>query len=99
MLDGENAALAAMNDGAVEAVFPIFAKVGGKDRIIGTGFYITQDIFVTAKHVIEEYVCDGRLLQTIGTMHMSENGCTFRSLQRATMADDHDLLIGVLQPM
>ncbi len=98
-LDGENEFLSNINDRARDAIFPILVKIDGQDRIVGTGFYITQDVFVTAKHVLEEYISGGRLMQAVGALHMNESDYTFRSMHRGAMTDDCDLFVGVFQPM
>jgi V8-like Glu-specific endopeptidase len=98
-LVGEDAELTRVFSGASEAVFPILKKLKEKDTVIGTGFFIAQNVFVTARHVLDEEVVDGKLINPIGAIHLHGSSSTIRSMTRGTLEGSFDIAGCVFQPM
>lgn len=98
-LSGESAELSQIFKAACEAVFPILKKIDGRDAIIGTGFFIGQNIFVTARHVLEDEVAGGRLKHAIGAIHIHSGKWTIRWMTRGAWDANSDVAVCVLQPM
>ncbi|WP_441258972.1 S1 family peptidase [Bradyrhizobium sp. 521_C7_N1_3] len=98
-LSGESAELSQIFNAACEAVFPILKKIDGRDAIIGTGFFIAQNIFVTARHVLEDEFAEGRLKHPIGAIHIHSGGWATRWMTRGAWDANSDVAVCVLQPM
>ena len=72
-------------------------------RLIGTGFYISGDgLFVTARHLIDDVVDNGRQIAPLAIMHLwSETGLfgpesyLLRPVMQCWLSDNSDVALGV----
>lgn len=75
----------------------------GRWRLIGTGFYINDSgFFVTARHVVEDVLRDGKqILPLIILQFRSDSGlfgpteCSFRPIRQCWLGESADVALGV----
>lgn len=85
-----------------DCIFPIMTQENGDMKLIGTGFYITENgLFVTAKHVLFS-VLDmiGTQTKPIFIMHFTAaNNYIIRPILRAWCHEVADISVGAAAPM
>jgi ethanolamine utilization protein EutA (predicted chaperonin) len=72
-------------------------------RLIGTGFYVSSDgLFVTARHVVNEVLCDGRQISPIVILQPRSNtglfgpsDVLFRPIMQCWLGEQADVALGV----
>jgi hypothetical protein len=84
--------------------FPLLTHdLQGRWSLLGTGFYISSDgLFITARHVIEEALRDGRQISPLVILHLrSDTGLfgpadvLYRPIMQCWLSDQADLALGV----
>jgi hypothetical protein len=84
--------------------FPLLThESDGQWRLIGTGFYINdRGFFVTARHVVDEVLRDGRQVMPLVILHFSSETGLFgpsefqlRPIRQFWLADNADVALGV----
>lgn len=84
--------------------FPLLTHdADGKWELVGTGFYINQSgLFVTARHVVDQVLRDGRQIRPLTILHLrSDSGLfgpsssTLRPIRQVWLAEIADVAVGL----